>query len=170
MSRKLAALLPFAAALLLTGCLATPYGELGPWGGGVTSTRLDERRVSVFAKGNSRTELVTLRNYIIRRAAEDTIKAGYTAFEILNAEGEIRTGYYVSSGSSSYSCGKRGCASYYTPAQTVAVQNPVMQADVYMSDEKKPRNPANAFFIAADVLKFMAAPQPASSPPETAAK
>ena len=76
--RKLCLLLSLTS---LVAC-ATPYQEMG-FTGGVSSVRLGADLVEVRAKGNGLTSKARVRDFVLLRAANDTLNAGFTHFAIL---------------------------------------------------------------------------------------
>jgi len=140
------------AAAMLAACGTAPYGEMNAFGG-VTSTPDDATHRTIFAKGNSGTEMITLHNWIVRRAAEDTLKAGFSSFEIVSTSNETREAQYQTAATSSSGCGKKGCSSTYTPAGVTQVTTPTMTAKIAMSNSARPSRKDASFFIAAEVLK-----------------
>ncbi len=140
------------AASLLAGCGTAPYGEMNAFGG-VTSSPDDATHRTIFAKGNSGTEMITLQNWIVRRAAEDTLKAGFSSFEIVSTSNETREAQYQTAATSSSGCGKKGCSSTYTPAGVMQVATPTITAKIAMSNSTRPSRRDASFFVAAEVLK-----------------
>jgi hypothetical protein len=86
MTRRLTMIALLAAAL---GACATPYKEQG-FGGGVSATRLDERTLRISARGNSFTDEATVSEYAMIKAAEETLRAGYGHFQIMDGAGTAR--------------------------------------------------------------------------------
>lgn len=82
-----------ALALLLAGC-ATPYQEAG-FSGGVSAVRIDETTLQVTARGNGLTSPETVQRYLIRKAAEATLAAGYDTFMLIDASDGTRRAYLV---------------------------------------------------------------------------
>lgn len=72
--------LPLVA--LLSAC-ATTYGEPGLMGG-VKATRTSEDTYSILAGGNSWTDVNTMKDFALLKAAETTLAANATHFEILS--------------------------------------------------------------------------------------
>ena len=55
--------------------------------GGVSATRLDQTSARIEAQGNGYTPQDTVRDYLLLRAAEETLSAGYGHFEIVDQDG-----------------------------------------------------------------------------------
>jgi len=70
------------ATAILSGC-ATPYQETG-FTGGVSASRIDGRTMLISSIGNSFTRPATIMEYALLRAAEETLKAGYGHFHIVD--------------------------------------------------------------------------------------
>jgi hypothetical protein len=86
-----AAAAPLAALSLLAACAtATPYQPLNPRGGysagGYSEQRIDENHYRVMFTGNEFTSRQRVENYLLYRAAELTLQAGYDSFTMV-AEG-----------------------------------------------------------------------------------
>lgn len=80
-----AAAAPLCLAALLGACAtATPYQPLGARGsqasGGYSEQRIEENRYRVTFTGNQFTSRERVENYLLYRAAELTIQAGYDGF------------------------------------------------------------------------------------------
>src|ERR1700710_750600 len=95
MSRRIAlrslraAVAPLAALSLLAACTtATPYQPLDPRGGmsagGYSEQRLDENHYRVCFLGNEFTSRQRVENYLLYRAAEITVQAGYDSFTMVS--------------------------------------------------------------------------------------
>jgi hypothetical protein len=83
-----------AVALVLAACVGpTPYQPLAPEQGGYTEERLSENQYRVVFTGNARTPPARVEQFLLRRAAELTLKSGYDWFRPTNrvVEGKIRT-------------------------------------------------------------------------------
>jgi len=82
-----------AAGLTLLGACATPtpYAPANPastsrYKPGYTETRLEENRYRLSFAGNDITPRETVENYMLYRAAELTLDAGYDWFEVVNRD------------------------------------------------------------------------------------
>ena len=78
-----------AAALLLGACASpTPYQPLGTTGtgasGGYASQRIESNRYRVSFAGNSLTSRERVETYLLYRAAELAIEAGYDGFTVVD--------------------------------------------------------------------------------------
>ena len=69
-------------ALMLCGC-ATTYSEMGAMGG-VMAAPVTNDIYRISARGNGYTDATTIQDYVMLKAAETTIAAGKTHFEIIN--------------------------------------------------------------------------------------
>jgi hypothetical protein len=84
-----------AVLAIVTGCAtATPYQPLTTRGsatGGYTEQRLEENRYRVTFVGNSFTSRRTVENYLLYRAAELTLQAGYDGFTMVQRDTDPHT-------------------------------------------------------------------------------
>ncbi len=83
--RRLAA--PLGAVALLAACVSpTPYQPLATHGtatGGYSEQRLEDNRYRVTFSGNEMTSRQRVENYLLYRAAELTLQAGYDGFTMV---------------------------------------------------------------------------------------
>lgn len=78
----LAATSILTAATILSGC-ATTYSEMGAMGG-VMAAPVTNDVYRISARGNGYTDATTIQDYVLLKAAETTIAAGKTHFEVIN--------------------------------------------------------------------------------------
>jgi hypothetical protein len=85
-----------AAALLLAACVspATYHPRDARGGTGYTDEQLAANRFRVTFTGNSATRRETVENYLLLRAAEVTLKAGYRYFVFDTRDTEAQTTYH----------------------------------------------------------------------------
>jgi len=76
------------AACQLCAC-ATPYKEMGV-GGGVRGVLITSNIAQVTARGSVATDPDKIEQYVLRKAAETTLAAGYDCFEILSSSDRSR--------------------------------------------------------------------------------
>jgi hypothetical protein len=69
-----------ALALILTAC-STPYQDMGLLGG-VKATQISHDTFQITARANWVTDPDTVQRYVLRKAAEVTVQAGYDFFRI----------------------------------------------------------------------------------------
>ena len=80
-------------AVLLSGCAtATPYQPMTN-GYGYSEQKIESNRFRVSFAGNSQTPRQTVENYLLYRAAELTLQAGYDYFAFGSNDTEINTRY-----------------------------------------------------------------------------
>ncbi len=97
--RKLTLLALAAAGLILTACAtATPYQAAVDSSRGYSEQRIESNRYRVSFSGNSLTNLETVENYLLYRAAELTKQNGYDYFVIADRNTEKKERYSSSSG------------------------------------------------------------------------
>jgi hypothetical protein len=77
------------AAVVLAGC-ATPYQDLG-LRGGVRAVQITSDIAQVTARGSAMTDSDRIEQYVLRKAAETTLAAGYDHFEVVSASDRTRT-------------------------------------------------------------------------------
>jgi hypothetical protein len=94
------------AALVLAACAAdpTPYQPSASNGYGFSQQKIEDNRYRVTFAGNSRTNLDTVRNYMLYRAAETTIESGNDYFIVVDQNTQSST-TYRGTGSSPFSVG-----------------------------------------------------------------
>jgi hypothetical protein len=76
------------AGLLMSAC-ATPYQTPGPIGG-VSVRQIDASTAEVNGIGNALTPDSVIRDHVMLRAAEETLRAGYGHFVIVSTRDDIR--------------------------------------------------------------------------------
>ena len=97
----MAGMVRLAAALavvgLLAGCAAEPpyYGPVGPdHATGYTDQQIDQNRYRVSYQGNSQTPRTTVENFLLLRAAQVAIQAGYPYFAFDTRDTKSKTTYF----------------------------------------------------------------------------
>lgn len=147
---RLAAALALAAAAapMLSGC-ATPYQKMG-MNGGVRSVRLETDLAQVTARGSPLTDADTIERYVLRKAAETTLAAGYDHFEVVSVSDRTRTmqgvaGYMTAVGNGLPSAGLS--LPFVRPGETVLIR--MMQGPVAAA-------PGGVVFDAHDLLDHLA--------------
>lgn len=78
----LGAIAMLSAGVILSGC-ATTYSEMGAMGG-VMAAPVTNDVYRISARGNGYTDATTIQDYVLLKAAETTIAAGKTHFEVIN--------------------------------------------------------------------------------------
>ena len=149
MNRNRKRVLPMAllATLTLAGCATTtPYQPVTD-GYGYTEQRIEKNRYRVSFFGNSRTPKQTVENYLLYRAAELTLQAGYDYFVLASNDTEANTRYQQTFG------GYYGFGSYYwyphaalgASATSTPITQYEAQANVVMFGGDKRDNDVQAF-------------------------
>lgn len=136
-----------AAALTLSGC-ATPYQKMG-LRGGVRAVRLESDLAQVTARGSPLTDADTIERYILRKAAETTLAAGYDHFEVVSVSDRTRTmqgvaGYMTAVGNGLPSAGLS--LPFVRPGETVMIR--MMRGPVQAA-------PGGVVFDAQDLLDHL---------------
>ncbi|WP_051362317.1 CC0125/CC1285 family lipoprotein [Solimonas soli] len=92
-SSRIPRLLALATAVALAACAtATPY-QPADHGYGYSEQRIEQNRYRVTFAGNSDTPRQTVENYLLYRAAELTLQAGYDYFVFASDSTEASTRY-----------------------------------------------------------------------------
>ncbi|WP_374658513.1 hypothetical protein [Phenylobacterium sp.] len=159
------------ACSALAAC-ATPYQEMGLLGG-VQASRIDETTVQISARGNGYTNAETITRHALRKAAEETVAAGYDGFYIASAQDRTRhmTQYTSGSATTNFSGTVMGTGSntaflmgtgttHYSPPQATTVVKPGEAVIIKMFRGAKPSD-APGVYDAHELLRFLAPPQPA---------
>lgn len=136
-----------ATACSLAAC-ATPYQPMGALGG-VDSVRIDETTLQVTARGNAYTDADQIQRYVLRKAAEETLAAGYDLFQIGQEQDRSRVGSRGTGFASGADGGAWFAGSGWTmikPGQTVLVR---------MLRGEKPADAPLGLYDAREVLRFM---------------
>lgn len=135
------------ACALLCGC-ATPYQEMGLTGG-VAATQLASDTFQITARGNGFTDPDTIQRYVMRKAAETTIAAGYDYF-VLGSSRDRTNRMAFTSGSAyggyGYASGFATTSSIIQPGETVIVK---------MKKAPAPDPLPDGWFDAHDVAKYL---------------
>ncbi len=139
-----------AAGLALAGC-ATPYQDMG-FMGGVRATQISADEAQITARGNGYTDPDTIQRYVLRKAAETTVAAGFDTFAVMNdadrsRSGEISTGSATAYGNSAYAVGYS--TRIFKPGETVLIK---------MMHGPKPADAPGNVFDAHDLLKYLTPP------------
>lgn len=163
-----------AASLLslsLSSC-ATPYQEMS-FTGGVSATQIDANTLRISGRGNAFTDSTTIQDYVLVKAAEQTLALGYGSFEIINASNASRTGTVVVPGSAtSYSTGTATAygygntataygnsttQTYYTPPTAIPYYKPGEDLLVKMHPGAKPSNAPANWYNAQEIMTYLGA-------------
>ncbi len=76
--------------LMTLAACSTPYQEMGLLGG-VSATQIDATTMRVSARGNAFTDVGQIKNYVLLKAAQETLGHGYSLFLVSDAEDASRT-------------------------------------------------------------------------------
>jgi hypothetical protein len=136
-----------AAALALAGC-STPYQKMGPLGG-VKSVQIASDMAQVTARGSVGTDPDRIERYVLRKAAETTLAAGYDHFWVVSVGDRSRTiqgfaGYTAAAFQGLPSAGFS--LPFVRPGETILIR---------MSRGANPQ-PGATMFDAPDVLSYLA--------------
>jgi hypothetical protein len=97
MNARLVSAVSLALVLGLMGCQTTPVyaPRESAHGVGYADKQLSANRYRVSYRGDSATNRETVEDFLLRRAAEVTLKAGYTWFVFDTRDTKERTRYYT---------------------------------------------------------------------------
>ena len=149
---------------LACGC-ATGYGKK-TFRFGYTDSQIDSNTFMVTFSGNGYTSDELIQKYVLHRAAEVTIAAGYDYFVIVNARESGKTIPFAMPGSSSsYTTGSAyayGNSAYgsattntsYVPGQVFSIHLPISTVWVKGYKGDKPSDDPSAF-DASEILKYL---------------
>jgi hypothetical protein len=162
-------ILAAVAALSLTGlagCETTPVyqAQTERNGEGYTDKQLAENRYRVAYHGSSATGREVVEDFLLRRAAEVTLKAGYPAFVFDHRDTKTKTRYYTDF------AGWPGWHSYgwywhswdYGPSESFPISNYTAYAEIVLLKEEQAIKEPRAL-KAQDVLDHLG-PPPAPKP------
>lgn len=144
------------AVLALAGCeTAAPYApQDSPQSPGYSDRQLAENRYRVSFHGNSATSRETVEDYLLRHAAEVTLKAGYAYFVFDARDTKAKTRYYTDF------AGWPGYGWYWHswefggPAETYSSTRYTAYAEIVLLKDDQAKNEARAM-KAQDVLDHL---------------
>jgi hypothetical protein len=149
-------LIALGCAAGLAGC-ATPYQEMGVLGG-VSSARITMDTFQITARGNGWTDPDTVQRYALRKAAEQTVAAGYDLFAIA---GDADRSSAVTETFATSGHGRRGG---WLTGSSFQMIRPGETLLVRMARYPKPEPLPPGMFDAHEVLKFLAPGGPTVPP------
>jgi hypothetical protein len=157
------------AALCLSAC-ATAYQDRGLTGG-LTASRMDATTMQITARGNGFTDSATIREHVVLRAAEETLKAGFGHYQIVGASNQNRAGtwatpghtYRTTTGSATAHTlggttlvsGSAYTQTTYVPGQVFTYEKPGLDIVVKMFPGPKPAGARDIVFDAQEVLTYL---------------
>jgi hypothetical protein len=154
--RRLAGAGVLALLLALGGCAAnpTPY-QPATDGYGFTQQQLEGDRYRVTFAGNSATNLDTVRNYMLYRAAEVTVESGHDYFVVVDQNTQSST-TYRGTGSTPFGFGTGwrdggGIGVGFSSFNAYPIDSYTAWADIVVGNGPKPADNLNAY-DAKDVL------------------
>lgn len=140
-----------ALAIGLLGC-STPYQEMGLTGG-VSATQIDATTFRISGRGNGFTDPSTIQNYILLKAADVTLAAGYDVFVIGGEQDVTRTGSMSFGTANAY--GNRNYASAYGTSTTMPVIKPGADIIIRVFKGPKPADAGPNVFDAHEIEKYL---------------
>ena len=146
--------------LLVSCATSTPYKEAGARGEGYKTHKLDSTKFRVSFRGNRLTERDQVETYLIYRAAEVTLKEGFTHFVMNNLSTDRKTEYEAASPAIyGYYMPNAGTFPYYVYGNPNAPRSGTLEdteyeAVAYVSMIKSPdKATASSYFKADEVIK-----------------
>jgi hypothetical protein len=88
MRHQLKLLFVCVCAAVAVAC-STPYQDMGLLGG-VSATQIDANTMRISSRGNAFSDIGRMKDYVLLRAAEETLKRGYDVFWITDSENVTR--------------------------------------------------------------------------------
>ncbi len=111
---KTGALIALSAVLVLGACVnATPYQLAGRGGEGFVDQQLEAGKYRVTFKGNTLVERATAENYVLYRAAEVTLAAGFDHFVLADQTSDALSSYYSTGYNSGFGGGGFGGGGFF---------------------------------------------------------
>ena len=145
--------LNFLLFAFLFGC-STSYQEMG-FSGGVESQKLSSDVARISASGNAFTSSSTIADYVLVRAAEETIASGFGHFEVYDESDQSRSGYVVSPGSATTSYSGYQSTTTFSPPIVTSFRKPGSAITIKMYSGRKPGNAPPNVFDAQEVIEFV---------------
>jgi len=144
---------PIAVVLLclVLGACATKYQEMG-FTGGVAAEQITSDTWRIKARGNAYTGASTVQDYVLLKAAETTIAAGGTYFQLISSSDASRTGVIVSPGQSTTTFSGNQAFTVTTPGDASQYIKPGQ--DTYI---RVLRGPQQGALSANEIIQFTGA-------------
>ncbi|MGN6517124.1 MAG: CC0125/CC1285 family lipoprotein [Rhizomicrobium sp.] len=154
-------------AVGLAAC-STPYQEMGLLGG-VSATRIDDNTIQISGKGNAYTSAATIQQYVLLKAADETLADGYDFFVLVSASDASRSGaFYVPGQTTSYTTGSASIMgnnvygqatthTYATPGSAFIFIKPGEDAVIKMYRGVKPADAPPNVYDAYQVEQYLGA-------------
>lgn len=143
--------------IALAGC-ATGYNKSGfLTGGGFSDTQLDENVFNITFRGNQYTSMERAKDFIYLRAADLTLKSGFTYFAITYATENVSTSSYTTASETTTQVNFYGntadATSQTTPGTTFTKSRPSIEMTIICFAEKPNTNATvfNAKFLTRSV-------------------
>ena len=139
--------------IALAGC-ATGYNKSGfLTGGGFSDTQLDENVFNITFRGNQYTSMERAKDFIYLRAADLTLKSGFTYFAITYATENVSTSSYTTASETTTQVNFYGntadATSQTTPGTTFTKSRPSIEMTIICFAEK-PNTNATVFNATGD--------------------
>ncbi|HSZ74464.1 MAG TPA: hypothetical protein VK779_06575 [Rhizomicrobium sp.] len=154
---------------VLVSC-ATPYQSMG-LRGGVSATQIDNDTLRISGRGNGFTDPATIQNYVLVKAAQETMARHFVSFEIVGDRDTSRGGAVVLPGTAtSYTTGNATAYGYgntataygtsttnttYMPPQAIPFVKPGEDVIVKMHADAKPAGAPPNWYNASEVIFYL---------------
>lgn len=133
--------------------------------GGVSATQIDATTMQISARGNGFTDIGQIRNYVMLKAADETVQHGFDLFQIVNTEDASRTDHFSIPVNHTHSVMSTGIGPdgpvttfgtvNYTTERNESVDKPGEDIVIRMFSGAKPADaPANVF-AAREVIRYL---------------
>ena len=142
--------------LLLAAC-STPYQEMG-LSGGVKATRVDATTVRISGRGNAFTSSDTISDYVMIKAAEETLASGYGHFQVIGENEEASTSYLVSPSTATTTYQGYQATTNYTTPTLIPVRKPRATLMIKMYPGPKSSDAPPTVYDAREVMKYLSPP------------
>lgn len=157
-------------SIFIVAACSTPYQERGLFGG-VSATQIDETTLRVTGRGNAYTDPATIQDYVLLKAAEETVAHGYDMFLIVDTQSSQKMGAVMTPGTSrsvttgsasaygygnyAYGVGSATTTTTHYPGQTFLYSKPRTDIVVKMLKGAKPADAPAGLFVAEEVIKYL---------------
>jgi len=132
--------------LVLTAACATKYGDMGLLGG-VEATQIDEVTLRILAKGNAYVDASTIREFVLLKAAEETIRLGYDMFLVMDEKAQSEVTRFYTPGVTT--------SSYTTAGYTSTQVKPSSILIVRMIEGEMPASRSAGLYAADEVIRSL---------------
>lgn len=151
------------ASIVVAAC-ATPYQEMGLLGG-VTAVQIDANTMRVSARGNGFSDIGSMKDYVLLKAAQETIAHGFSLFYVVDSENvtrretfsfpEFHTAPVMGTAMTPYGPVPAFGSESYTTEHTSSSTKPGEDIVIKMEAGTKPENSPPNLYSAAEVEMYL---------------